>query len=64
MGCNTICRTCEHSNPSRVKDGMIRCLKKHIFVPPTHTCDLHSFHFTMDDTKLKELMETFGKKVK
>lgn len=59
MGCNTICKTCEHSNPSRVKDGMIRCVKRHIFVSPTGSCSLHSF--SIIDEKLKDFIRGFGR---
>lgn len=56
MGCQTICRFCEHVDMTREKSGMVRCLKKHVFVKPDSTCQFHSFHFTMDDAVMKELM--------
>ena len=61
MGCETICKFCEHADPSRERNGLIRCLKKHIFVAQNSTCPIHSFHYTMDSSKIKELMQVFGK---
>lgn len=63
MGCERICKFCEHADHTRERNGLIRCLKKHTFVLTTSSCELHSFHFTMDDETVKELMKAFGRRV-
>ncbi len=42
MGNLRICRVCSGADPARVKDGMIRCVRKHKFVDPEGTCTDHS----------------------
>lgn len=42
MGNLQICRVCSGADPERVKDGMIRCVRKHKFVDPEGTCPDHS----------------------
>lgn len=32
------CRFCDGADPKRVKDGMIRCVRKHKFVDPYSSC--------------------------
>ena len=32
------CRFCDGADPKRVKDGLIRCVRKHKFVDPYGSC--------------------------
>ena len=56
MGNLKICRVCSVADPERVKDGMIRCVRKHKFVDPEGTCPDHS-NITLDEAE--HLREVF-----
>lgn len=38
MGCSRTCQFCDGAEPKRVKDGLIRCVRKHKFVDPFGSC--------------------------
>lgn len=56
MSNQKICKFCEGADPRREKDGLIRCVKKHIFTPPNSTCSLHSDLFPEDYEESIEIL--------
>ena len=60
MGNLRICRVCNGADPARVKDGMIRCVRKHKFVDPEGTCQGHSIKsFTMTTEEKEALLKAY-----
>lgn len=49
MSSGSMCRHCVGADPSRIKDGLIRCTKKHKFVEPNSTCPDYGFEYKPAD---------------
>lgn len=59
MGNLRICRVCSGADPARVKDGMIRCVRKHKFVDPEGTCPDHDWKSELTTEEKEELLKAF-----
>lgn len=61
MGYLRICRICSGADPQRVKDGMIRCVRKHKFVDPEGTCPDHDWKSSSSLTveEKEEILKVF-----
>ena len=56
MGCSRACRHCDGADPKRVKDGLIRCVRKHKFVDPFGSCP--DFDGGCKTLSMKEIRES------
>ena len=59
MGNLRICRVCSGADPRRVKDGKIRCVRKHKFVDPEGTCPDHDYKSLLTTEEKEEILKVF-----